>query len=203
MGLVGHASHHGATGFLAGTPSRRHRLMGTRWVSGSRAVLFLGSAGFYLEALKYDMRTLHKWGFFVLRTRTGMMGYMVAKTHSKRLVLFDAHAIVHRAYHALPEFATKAGEPTGGLYGLSTMLMRSIQDFAPDYMAACYDLPGPTFRHKEYKEYKAGRAKTDEALKQQLERSRDIFTASYSYLRQAWVRGRRHARHYRGTNEKY
>ncbi len=177
MGLVGHASHHGATGFLAGTPSRRHRLMGTRWVSGSRAVLFLGSAGFYLEALKYDMRTLHKWGFFVLRTRTGMMGYMVAKTHSKRLVLFDAHAIVHRAYHALPEFATKAGEPTGGLYGLSTMLMRSIQDFAPDYMAACYDLPGPTFRHKEYKEYKAGRAKTDEALKQQLERSRDIFTA--------------------------
>ncbi len=104
-------------------------------------------------------------------------GGMVTKTHSKRLVLFDAHAIVHRAYHALPEFATKAGEPTGGLYGLSTMLMRSIQEFAPDYMAACYDLPGPTFRHKEYKEYKAGRAKTDEALKQQLERSRDIFTA--------------------------
>ncbi len=102
---------------------------------------------------------------------------MVAKTHSKRLVLFDAHAIVHRAYHALPEFATKAGEPTGGLYGLSTMLIRSIQEFQPDYMVACYDLPGPTFRHKEYKDYKAGRAKADDELKQQLERSRDIFTA--------------------------
>jgi len=102
---------------------------------------------------------------------------MVAKTHSKRLVLFDAHAIIHRAYHALPDFATKAGEPTGGLYGLSTMLIKSIQEFNPDYMAACYDLPGPTFRHKEYKDYKAGRAKTDEELKQQLERSRDIFTA--------------------------
>ena len=102
---------------------------------------------------------------------------MVIKEHSSRLVLFDAHAIIHRAYHALPDFATKQGEPTGGLYGLSTMLLRAIADFSPEYMAACYDLPGPTFRHKEYKAYKAGRAKTDDALKHQLQRSRDIFTA--------------------------
>jgi DNA polymerase-1 len=102
---------------------------------------------------------------------------MVTKEHAKRLVLFDAHAIIHRAYHALPDFSTKHGEPTGGLYGLSTMLMRAVTEFEPDYMAACYDLPGPTFRHKEYKAYKAGRAKTDEELKQQLARSRDIFTA--------------------------
>lgn len=102
---------------------------------------------------------------------------MVSKEHAKRLVLFDAHAIVHRAYHALPDFATKQGEPTGGLYGLSTMLMRAITEFEPDYMAACYDLPGPTFRHNTYKDYKAGRAKTDDELKSQLERSRDVFTA--------------------------
>jgi DNA polymerase-1 len=102
---------------------------------------------------------------------------MITKEHAKRLVLFDAHAIVHRAYHALPDFATKQGEPTGGLYGLSTMLMRAITEFEPDYMAACYDLPGPTFRHKEYKDYKAGRSKADDELKVQLERSRDVFTA--------------------------
>ena len=102
---------------------------------------------------------------------------MVIKEHTARLVLFDAHAIIHRAYHALPDFATKQGEPTGGLYGLSTMLLRAIAEFDPDYMAACYDLPGPTFRHKKYKDYKAGRAKTDDALKHQLGRSRDIFTA--------------------------
>lgn len=102
---------------------------------------------------------------------------MVTKEHAKRLVLFDAHAIVHRAYHALPDFATKQGEPTGGLYGLSTMLMRAITEFEPDYMAACYDLPGPTFRHKQYKEYKAGRAKADDELISQLQRSRDVFTA--------------------------
>lgn len=102
---------------------------------------------------------------------------MVSKERPTRLVLFDAHAIIHRAYHALPDFATKAGEPTGGLYGLSTMLIRAISEFAPDYMAACYDLPGPTFRHKEYKEYKAGRKKLDDDLKAQLKRSRDVFTA--------------------------
>lgn len=102
---------------------------------------------------------------------------MISKEHASRLVLFDAHAIIHRAYHALPDFATKQGEPTGGLYGLSTMLLRAIAEFEPEYMAACYDLPGPTFRHKEYKAYKAGRAKTDDALKHQLQRSRDIFTA--------------------------
>jgi DNA polymerase-1 len=102
---------------------------------------------------------------------------MVSKERPKRLVLFDAHAIIHRAYHALPDFATKAGEPTGGLYGLATMLMRAIAEFEPDYMAACYDLPGPTFRHKEYKEYKAGRKKADDELKHQLERSRAVFSA--------------------------
>lgn len=102
---------------------------------------------------------------------------MLSKEHAKRLVLFDAHAIIHRAYHAIPDFSTKDGEPTGGLYGLSTMLLRAITEFEPEYMAACYDLPGPTFRHKEYKAYKAGRAKADEELKQQLGRSRDIFTA--------------------------
>ncbi|MDO8520765.1 MAG: DNA polymerase [bacterium] len=102
---------------------------------------------------------------------------MVTKEHAKRLVLFDAHAIIHRAYHAIPYFSTKDGEPTGGLYGLSTMLLRAITEFAPEYMAACYDLPGPTFRHKEYKDYKAGRVKADEELKQQLQRSRDIFAA--------------------------
>ncbi len=102
---------------------------------------------------------------------------MVSKERPARLVLFDAHAIIHRAYHALPDFATKQGEPTGGLYGLSTMLLRAIAEFEPDYMAACYDLPGPTFRHKEYKDYKAGRKKTDDELKLQLERSREVFTA--------------------------
>jgi DNA polymerase-1 len=95
----------------------------------------------------------------------------------KTLVLLDVHAIVHRAYHALPEFATSKGEPTGALYGLSTMLLKIINDLKPDYIAACYDLPKPTYRHIAYKEYKAGRGKADEELVSQLKKSYDIFNA--------------------------
>jgi len=96
---------------------------------------------------------------------------------SKTLVLLDAHAIIHRAYHALPEFLSSKGEPTGALYGLSSMLMKIVTDLKPDYIVACYDLPGKTFRHVAYDNYKAGRAKADEALITQLKNSRSIFEA--------------------------
>lgn len=95
----------------------------------------------------------------------------------KTLVLIDAHAILHRAYHALPDFTSSKGEPTGGLYGLSTMLMRIISELKPDYIAACYDRPEATFRKEAYDAYKAQRKKADDALIAQMDRSRDIFTA--------------------------
>lgn len=99
------------------------------------------------------------------------------KEKEKKLVLLDAHAIIHRAYHALPDFSSSKGEPTGALYGLVSMLLKLIQDLKPDYLIACYDLPEPTYRHEVYKEYKAGRAKADDDLVKQLDRSRDIFKA--------------------------
>lgn len=97
--------------------------------------------------------------------------------NTKTLVLLDAHAIIHRAYHALPEFLSSKGEPTGALYGLASMLMKIVTDLKPDYIVACYDLPGKTFRHEAYEKYKAGRAKTDDALIMQLKNSRQIFEA--------------------------
>ena len=95
--------------------------------------------------------------------------------NNKTLVLLDAHAIIHRAYHALPEFLSSQGEPTGALYGLASMLMKIISELKPDYLVACYDLPQKTFRHEAYDGYKAGRAKADEALILQLKNSRQIF----------------------------
>lgn len=99
------------------------------------------------------------------------------KTREKRklLVLLDAHAIIHRAYHALPSFSTSAGEPTGGLYGVASMLIKILGDLKPDYVVSCYDLPKPTFRHAAYEGYKAKRPKTEEDLVRQIKRSRDIF----------------------------
>ena len=99
------------------------------------------------------------------------------KARAKKLVLLDVHAIVHRAYHALPDFMSSKGVPTGALYGLSTMLLKIIGDIKPDYIIACYDLPKPTYRHEAYKDYKAGRAKTDDELVAQLKKSREIFEA--------------------------
>ncbi len=95
----------------------------------------------------------------------------------KRLVLLDTHAIIHRAYHAVPDLTGPSGEPTGALYGLVSMLLKIIADLRPDYIAACYDLPGPTMRHEAYAEYKGMRAKTDDALVSQIKRSPKVFSA--------------------------
>ena len=99
------------------------------------------------------------------------------KTKTKKIVLLDAHAIIHRAYHALPGFSTKDGDPTGALFGVCTMLFKIINDFNPDSIIACYDLPEKTFRHEAYDDYKGGRAKTDDELIFQLEASKSIFKA--------------------------
>ena len=102
---------------------------------------------------------------------------MPSKTDKKRIILLDSHAILHRAYHALPDFSSSKGEPTGGLYGLATMILKIIEDLKPNYVIACYDLPQATYRHEAYKDYKAGRAKADPNLVAQIIRSRDFFTA--------------------------
>lgn len=99
------------------------------------------------------------------------------KTDTKTLIILDAHAILHRAYHALPEFSSSKGEPTGALYGLSTMIMKIIKDLKPDYIVGCFDLPQPTFRHEAYDAYKLGRAKSEPDLIHQIKRSRDVFAA--------------------------
>ncbi len=101
---------------------------------------------------------------------------MPAKEKTK-IVLLDAHAIIHRAYHALPDFVSSKGEPTGGIYGLSSMLLKIVGDLKPDYIFACYDLPGPTYRHEAYEGYKAQRVKAEDELVIQLKRSRDVFKA--------------------------
>ncbi|MEK7647350.1 MAG: DNA polymerase [Patescibacteria group bacterium] len=108
---------------------------------------------------------------------------MSAKANTKNknakrvLVLLDAHAILHRAFHALPSFTSPQGAPTGALYGFSSMLIKIIRELKPDFIAACYDLPQPTFRHAVYEAYKGKRPKMDEGLALQINKSRDILKA--------------------------
>src|SRR5258708_2529895 len=95
----------------------------------------------------------------------------------KRLVILDTHAVLHRGYHAMPDFVSIKGEPTGALYGLVSMLLKIISDLKPDYVVAAFDLPGPTHRHLAFEQYKAQRKETDDALVAQIERSRDVLAA--------------------------
>jgi DNA polymerase I len=97
----------------------------------------------------------------------------------KRVVLLDSHALIHRAYHALfaAELTGPSGAPVGALYGLTSILLKMINDLKPDYLVACFDLPGPTVRHEAYADYKGTRTKTDDALSQQIDESRKIFKA--------------------------
>jgi len=102
---------------------------------------------------------------------------VTTKNKKTKIVLLDAYAIIHRAYHALPDFSSsKTGEPTGALYGLSAMLMKIISDMKPDHIIACFDLHGATYRHELFADYKANRKEKDEDLSKQIDRSRDLFT---------------------------
>jgi len=102
-------------------------------------------------------------------------GGMKEKEKNQTLVLIDSNAIIHRAYHALPKtMSLPGGEMTNAVYGYTTTLIKVMEDLKPDFVAATFDLAGPTFRHDEYKEYKATRVKADQELYDQIPRVREL-----------------------------
>lgn len=94
-----------------------------------------------------------------------------------RLVLIDANAIIHRAFHALPPLTSPKGEPTNAVYGFTTILLRILRELKPDYIVGAFDTPKPTFRHAAYAGYKATRAKTPDELVVQIPRTKEILLA--------------------------
>ncbi len=98
-------------------------------------------------------------------------------SRSKKLVLIDGNALIHRAYHALPPLTNKKGELVNAVYGFASTLLSVIEKFQPDYILATFDLKGPTFRHKEYNEYKATRVKAPDELYAQIGRVKEIVRA--------------------------
>jgi hypothetical protein len=73
----------------------------------------------------------------------------------ERLMLLDGYGLVYRGYFALPPLTTSKGELVNGVFGFASIVLRGLQDLQPDYLAVSFDLPGPTFRHEQYAEYKA------------------------------------------------
>jgi DNA polymerase I len=93
--------------------------------------------------------------------------------NEKRLIIIDSNAIIHRAYHALPPLK-KNGELINAIYGFLLFFFKAMKEMKPDYIAATFDFPAPTFRHKEYKEYKATRQKADKELYEQIPKTKNL-----------------------------
>ena len=90
------------------------------------------------------------------------------KNEKKRFVIIDGNAIIHRAYHALPPLTAKDGTMVNAVFGFTSMMLRVMNELKPAYMAVSFDVAGPTFRDKIYKEYKATRVKADQSLYDQI-----------------------------------
>ena len=94
----------------------------------------------------------------------------------KTLIAIDGNSLMHRAYYALPSMAAKDGTPTGAIFGFLRMLLKLLER-QPDYLVVAFDMKGPTFRHGEYGEYKAGRRPTPPDLGPQFPLLRQVLEA--------------------------
>jgi DNA polymerase-1 len=94
-----------------------------------------------------------------------------------RLMLLDSNGLIYRGYHALPPLTTSKGELVNAVFGFCSILLRGIQDLQPEYVAACFDLPGPTFRHEQFADYKATRAPMPDDLRSQFPKVREVVAA--------------------------
>lgn len=92
----------------------------------------------------------------------------------KRLIIIDSNSVIHRAYHALPPLTTKKGELVNVVYGFLLVFFKTIREFQPDFITACFDFPAPTFRHKKFKEYKITRPPAPEELYQQIPKVKEV-----------------------------
>lgn len=96
----------------------------------------------------------------------------------KTLVLIDGHAMIHRAYHSVPEtLTTKSGEVVNATFGFTNMLIKALGDVKPDYIAVTFDLPTPTFRHQQFAPYKAHRPTLPDNMRPQFGRIREVVAA--------------------------
>lgn len=92
----------------------------------------------------------------------------------KRLIIIDGNSIINRAFYALPDMSNNEGLKTNAIYGFVRMMFKIIEDYKPTHMSVAFDKKAPTFRHKQYADYKAGRKKMPDELAQQLQPLKDL-----------------------------
>ncbi len=93
------------------------------------------------------------------------------------LVLVDGSSYLYRAFHALPNLANSAGQPTGAIYGVINMVRKLLADHEPQYVGIVFDAKGKTFRHELYEDYKANRPPMPEELRSQVSYLHELIQA--------------------------
>ncbi|GMR21335.1 MAG: DNA polymerase I [Gammaproteobacteria bacterium] len=94
-----------------------------------------------------------------------------------RLILVDGSSYLYRAYHALPNLTNSKREPTGAVFGITSMLQKLLKEYEPEYIAVVFDAKGKTFRHDIYPDYKANRPPMPEDLRTQIAQVYDVVQA--------------------------
>jgi DNA polymerase I len=92
-------------------------------------------------------------------------------------LLFDGHAVIYRAFYALPKLTDPQGRVVNAVYGFTRILLTAINEFQPKYLAVTFDHRKPTFRHKEFKDYKAQRPEMPDELQPQIPLVKEVVSA--------------------------
>ncbi|MBQ8541115.1 MAG: DNA polymerase I [Clostridia bacterium] len=93
------------------------------------------------------------------------------------LMIIDGNSIINRAYYGIRPLSTKEGIPTNGIFGFMNILLKHLEEVKPEYLMVAFDLKAPTFRHKEYSEYKAQRKGMPDDLAAQLPHLKELLSA--------------------------
>jgi len=95
----------------------------------------------------------------------------------KTMLLVDAFAVIHRAFHALPDFTAPDGTHVNVVYGFFSTFLKALREVKPAYVVVAFDLPGPTLRHEEFAEYKATRPEAPALLSDQVPLVKELVEA--------------------------
>ncbi len=95
----------------------------------------------------------------------------------KKLLCIDGNSILNRQFYGIRPLSTKEGFPTNAIFGFVNVLAKQLEALSPDYAAVAFDLKAPTFRHKMYADYKAGRKPMPDDLHRQFPIAKEICRA--------------------------
>lgn len=91
----------------------------------------------------------------------------------KKILVIDGNSILNRAFYGVRPLTTKSGKSTNAIYGMINIIWKQMNALKPDFAAVAFDLKAPTFRHKMYDGYKAGRKPTPEELLSQFDDAKE------------------------------